>query len=140
MVTKNRFKMLIHVWRNGLRNLCTLQNICGRISNIPQEVSRLKVYKKRTWTFFFKIVINNKHIFCEACKEGYYGINYKLKCCFPSYELNCQIECNCQKLCPCKRMFAFVKRLTMNQSLYLLIYIKYFKFDSHSKQYFFFLD
>lgn len=45
---------------------------------------------------FFELTLINNTI-CAVCKEGYYGINCKLKCRFPSYGLACQQKCTCME-------------------------------------------
>ncbi|XP_065929791.1 multiple epidermal growth factor-like domains protein 6 isoform X1 [Magallana gigas] len=49
----------------------------------------------------YKIVttdlLNYEASISEICKEGYYGINCKLKCRFPSYGLACQQKCICME-------------------------------------------
>lgn len=46
--------------------------------------------------YLFELSLINNNI-CAVCKEGYYGINCKLKCRFPSYGLACQQKCICME-------------------------------------------
>lgn len=45
---------------------------------------------------FFELSLINNNI-CAVCKDGYYGINCKRKCRFPSYGLACQQKCTCME-------------------------------------------